>query len=84
MRLVAADLQPFELGSFTAAPSVSSLVPKVRIDLAAATAHAARRTAAIQTTTRTAPAGDACKFTSLVFVCACGRDWQSVFASLHQ
>jgi hypothetical protein len=62
MRLVAPYLQPFALGDFAAAPSILSLVPKVRIDLSAASAQAAEFTAATQITARTRLAGDGWKF----------------------
>jgi len=62
MRLVAPNLQPFALGDVAAAPSILSLVPKVRIDPPAASAQAAKFTAATQITARTRPAGDAWKF----------------------
>ena len=60
MRLLAASLQPCDLGEFTAAPSIlSGFVPAVRIDLVVVSEQRNDDImAAIQTSARTGQAGE--------------------------
>jgi nitrogen regulatory protein PII len=59
MRLLAASLQPCDLGEFTAAPSIlSGFVPAVRIDLVVVSERNDDIMAAIQASARTGQAGE--------------------------
>jgi nitrogen regulatory protein P-II 1 len=58
MRLIAANLQPRQLDDFTVASSIPSSVPKVRIDLVAATKAGGQFMAGIQDSARTGQDGD--------------------------